>query len=127
MRMTDAGGLMQGAAQASNLQISYDYTQAGSDNLTVPAGTFSCTRYDGTGHATMNVVFKTMEVHSEVTTCIADNVPFGIVQATSENVIDGRSQTSETKLINFGTSGASSAITGEPVEMPSIGNIFGSR
>lgn len=127
MRLSGAGGLMQGAAQAMNLQVSYDFTAAGDEDVSVPAGSFSCARYTGTGQATMDLMVKKMRVESKATLWLSAEVPFGHVRSSSEDVIDGRRQTSESRLVAHGDSGATTAITGEPMEMPSIPNIFGGR
>jgi hypothetical protein len=125
MRIKGAGSMMGGMAQAIGLEIKYTLTRDGNENVTVPAGSFECGRYRGQGSTSAKVVFKTINVESTSTQWISNDVPFGMVKVVSDDVVNGEKQHSETVLTAFGQSGATSKITGEPQEMPSLGNIFG--
>lgn len=128
MRIKDAGAMMGGFAQASGLQISYEFSKDGSESVTLPAGNFECDRYRGSGSATIDLMIKKMTVESRSTQWISDEVPFGVVKIISDDVINGKTQHSETALTSFGSSGAVSMITGEPQDMPgmpSLGKMFG--
>jgi len=128
MRIKNAGEMMGGVARATGLQISYELTADGSEEVSVPAGTFSCDRYRGKGSATMDLMIKKMRVDSNAIQWISKDVPFGVVKIVSEDTVNGKPQHSETTLLSFGRSGATSGITGEPEdmpEMPSLGGLFG--
>lgn len=128
MRIKDAGAMMGGFAQAAGLQINYEFSKEGSESVTVPAGGFECDRYRGSGTATIDLMIKKMTVESRSTQWISDDVPFGVVKVISDDVINGKTQHSETTLTSFGRSGAVSMVTGEPQdmpEMPSLGKMFG--
>lgn len=128
MRIKNAGEMMGGVVRATALQISYELTKEGSEETTVPAGSFSCDRYKGRGSATLDLMIKKMKVDSTATQWISKQVPFGVVKIISEDVVNGKPQHSETTLLSYGRSGATSGITGEPEdmpEMPSLGGLFG--
>lgn len=125
LRIKGAGSMMGGMMQGMGLQVSYTTTKDGNERLTVPAGTFECDRYKGEGSSSMKIMFKTMKTQSKATQWISNDVPFGIVKIVSDDVINGDPQHSETVLTGFGLEGAVSKITGEPQEMPAMGNLFG--
>lgn len=125
IRIKGAGSMMGGMMQGMGLQVSYTVTKEGNEKLTVPGGTFDCDRYKGEGSSSVKIMFKTMRTESKATQWISNDVPFGIVKIISDDVINGDPQRSETVLTGFGLEGAVSKITGEPQEMPSMGNLFG--
>jgi hypothetical protein len=125
MRIKNAGEMMGGLVQATGLQISYEFAADGSESIEVPAGVFSCERYKGHGTATMDLMIKKMNVESTSTQWISEEVPFGVVKVISDDVVNGKPRHSETSLTAFGRSGATSMVTGEPQDMPSMGSIFG--
>jgi hypothetical protein len=127
MRIKGVGSAMGGMAQAVGLQIEYSFTKDGSESVTVPAGTFDCTRYRGQGSSTAKVIIKSITVESRSTQWLSEDVPFGVVKVVSDDTVNGKTQHSEATLTSYGTSGATSKITGEPqdVEMPSLDGIFG--
>jgi hypothetical protein len=127
MRIKGAGSMMDAMTQAMGFQMEYDFSRDGSETVTVPAGTFDCDRYLGQGTSTVKVMIKTITVDSRSTQWLSDEVPFGIVKVVSDDTVNGKPQHSESQLLAFGTSGATSVITGEPqdLEMPSLGGIFG--
>lgn len=128
MRIKNAGEMMGGVARATGLQITYELARDGTESTTVPAGTFSCDRYRGSGTATMNLMIKKMRIESTSTQWISSKVPFGVVKIISDDLVNGKPQHSEAILTGFGRSGAVSIVTGEPQDMPampSIGSLFG--
>ena len=127
MRIKGAGSAMGAMVQAVGLQVEYSFERDGSESVTVPAGTFDCDRYRGQGHSSVKVMIKTVTIDSRSTQWLSEKVPFGIVKAVSDDTVNGKPQHSETTLTAFGTSGATSVITGEPqdLEMPSLGGLFG--
>ncbi len=125
MRIKGAGSMMGGMTKAIGLKVSYTLTKEDAESVTVPAGTFGCDRYRGQGSSSAKIVFKTIKVESTSTQWISSEVPFGIVKIVSDDMVNGDPQHSETVLTGFGLSGATSKITGEPQDMPSIGNLFG--
>ncbi len=120
MRIKGAGGMLQGAMQSMNLQVDYDYKETGRESVSVPAGSFDCVVYKGAGTTTMDVVFKKMQVESSATAWFSSEVPFGLVRMTSEDTVDGQKQTSEARLLAHGAAGATTRITGEVMDMPTI-------
>jgi len=125
IRIKGAGSTMAGMTQAIGLKVSYTLTKEDAESVTVPAGTFGCDRYRGQGSSSAKVVFKKINVESKSTQWISNEVPFGVVKIVSDDVVNGDPQHLETVLTSFGLSGAIGKVTGEPMEMPSIGNIFG--
>ena len=71
---------------------------------------------------------KKMTVDSTSTQWISKDVPFGVVMVVSDDVVNGKNQHSETRLLAYGPSGAVSLISGEIQDMPtmpSLGQMFG--
>lgn len=125
MRIKDAGSAMGPMAQAVGLKVNYNLTADGEETITVPAGSFNCARYRGEGQTSAKVMFKSIEVHSRATQWISQKVPFGVVKVISDDVVNGKPEHTESVLKAFGRSGATSKITGEPQDMPSMGKLFG--
>lgn len=125
LRIKGAGSMMGNMTQAMGLKATYSMTNEGSDTVTVPAGTFDCTRLTGEGSTSVKVVIKKITVESRSTQWFSEEVPFGLVKIVSDDVVNGKDQHTESVLTAFGTSGATSRITGEPQEMPSLGGMFG--
>jgi hypothetical protein len=127
MRIKGVDSAMSSMAQAVGFQVEYSFTRDGSESVTVPAGTFDCRRYRGQGSSTAKIFVKKITVESQSTQWLSEEVPFGIVKVVSDDTINGTTQHSEGRLVAYGTSGATSRITGEPqdMEMPDLGGIFG--
>jgi len=125
MRIKGADSMMTAMAQTPGLKVNYELSNDGAETVTVPAGTFSCNRYKGKGTTTAKVIFKTMTVESTVTQWISSKVPFGVVKVVSDDLVNGEQQHTQITLTSFGSSGATSKITGEPQDLPSMGDIFG--
>lgn len=124
MRVTGAGGLMSGMMKAFGTEVNIDYTQEGSESITVPAGTFSTKKIKGVGTTETKIVFKKIRVETDSTAWMSSKVPFGMVKGESTSLINGKKNTSTSTLLGYGKSGAKSLITQEPTEMPNLGNIF---
>lgn len=125
MRVTGGGGLMSGMMQAMGTEVNYDFAEVGQESVTVPGGTFATTKITGSGSTQTKVVFKTIRVESDSTVWISENVPFGMVKSVGTSTTNGKQSTHADELLAFGLSGAESQITGEPQDLPNLGNIFG--
>lgn len=124
MRISGAGGFFGGMMKAFGPEVKIDYTQQGSEKVTVPAGTFSTKKINGVGTTKTKIVFKKIKIETDSTAWMSSNVPFGMVKGESTSLINGKENTSTSTLLSYGKSGAKSLITEEPTEMPSLGNIF---
>jgi len=124
MRMSGTAS-MGSMMQALGIQVEYDIKADGNESVEVPAGSFDCRRFRGQGQTTAKVMFKTLTVESKSTQWISNKIPFGIVKTVTDDLVNGKATHSESLLMAFGSSGATSKIHGEPREMPSIGNLFG--
>jgi hypothetical protein len=128
MRFTNSGGLVAGAMKAANVEIEYDFTAQGAEAIEVAAGQFDTTKLSGTGSAEMKIVFKKIHVESETTLWLSDNVPFLTVKVEGTSTTNGKQSSHQSELLEFGTTGAVSKITGEiqdAPEMPKLGELFG--
>ncbi len=125
MKMTKSGGLISGAMKAANIEVKHDYQNFGNETVTVAAGTFSTQKLGGTGEVTTKIVFKKINVKSDSTAWTSNKVPFGLVKAQGTTITNGKTSTHQTELLEFGRTGAKSAIVKEPQEMPSIKGVFG--
>lgn len=124
MRMSGAGGFLGGMMKAFGAEIKIDYTQQGSESVTVPAGTFSTKKINGAGTTEFKVVFKKTKIETDSTLWVSSKVPFGMVKGESTSFINGKESASTSTLLSYGKSGAESLITEEPTEMPNLGDIF---
>ncbi|NND80965.1 MAG: hypothetical protein HKN50_00920 [Gammaproteobacteria bacterium] len=125
MRMSGNGGLFAGVMQATGTEVNYDFSTLGTETVSTSAGEFEALRINGTGSAETKVVFRKIKVESESTAWMSDQVPFGIVKAEGTSTLNGKPSKHSSELLDFGLSGASSEISGEPRDMPNMGDIFG--
>ncbi len=130
MRMSGAGGFAQGMLKGMGAEINFDYKSLGKADVSVPAGDFSTEKLQGSGSTTMKLMFKKMTITSNATSFYSDKVPFGIVKVEGDSTVNGKASTNQTVLLEYGTSGATSLITGTPQEMPEMPNmkdLFGGK
>jgi len=128
MRISDSGGMMSGLMKAFGTQMEYQYTDQGSESVTVSAGEFETSKISGKGSVEMKIIFKKMRVESESIAWMSANVPFGVVRMEVTSTTNGKPSSSVTELLEFGKSGAVSEITEEPQDMPAmpnVGELFG--
>lgn len=120
MRMNNSGGFMGGLMKSMNLEINYDFNDAGAETVTVKAGNFNTNKIQGSGSTDAKVMFKKIKVESDNTSWMSTEVPFGIVKNEGTSIINGKQSTYTSELIDFGLSGATSLITKEPQDMPEM-------
>lgn len=125
MRMTGSGGMMAGLMKAAGTEVNYSFKEMGNETVTVPAGQFSTVKIEGSGSTETKVIFKKIKIDSTSTAWMSADVPFGFVKSDGTSTMNGKKSTHQSELLAFGMSGAESQITGEPQDMPSLGNIFG--
>lgn len=123
MRMTGAGSMAQSMMQMTGSSIDYEFSELGSKKVSVPGGDFDTKILQGTGSATVKMLFKKMTINSKITSYYSTKVPFGVVLAEGEDVTNGKTSTYVTKLLSHGMSGATSLITETPEEMPAMPNM----
>lgn len=124
MKMENTGAMAQGMMQAAGTQIEYSYNVTGTKKASVPAGQLNCTVMQGSGSTQVKIMFRKMKIESEIESCFSNKIPFGMVYSNSDILTNGKPSKSENVLIEYGTSGAKTAITKEPVEMPKIPKMF---
>ena len=125
MAMSGAGSLAGAMMQAMGTKVNYDFSVDGTESVTTQAGTFQARRLRGSGSVETKVMFTRMNVQSESTTWLSEDVPFGVVKGESTDVVNGNEQTSTTTLLQYGTSGATTEITKPVKEMPKLPFDFG--
>lgn len=108
------GNLMGGM----DVKANFDYQPQGSETVKTAAGEFTANKYLGTGSTSVVFFGKTMTSESKSTMWFDEKVPFGIVKSVIETVSNQKKTTMEEEIISFGTSGATSEITGPVEEMP---------
>lgn len=123
MRMTNAGGFMDGAMKMMNTEIKYDFQTLGSESVNVKAGQIDTQKIRGTGSVDMKVLFKKLHIDSDATIWISDEVPFGTVKMQGTAVTNGKSSEQIGELLEYGSSGAFSEITQAPEDMPVLPNL----
>ncbi|MEM7358307.1 MAG: hypothetical protein AAF431_04385 [Pseudomonadota bacterium] len=124
MRITGAGGFMGGMMQAMDLEVNYNFTELGNESVTVPAGDFDARKVQGSGTTEAKVIFKKIKVDSDSTAWLSKKVPFGIVKSEGTTTTNKKTSTQSSELLEYGMSGATSLITKEPKDMPTMGNMF---
>ena len=117
IKMTGGGTLAQSMLKGMGTKVNFETTLVGEEEVETPAGSFVCQKMKGIGSTEIKVVFKTIKVNSESMMWLSDKVPFGMVRATSTDIVNGKTSTGETLLLEFGVEGAVSKITREPKEM----------
>ncbi len=118
MRISGGGMLAGAALQAMGIEINYKFTVEGAETVDTAAGQFKARRVAGLGSSSGKVLFKKIEIKSQSLMWISEKVPFGIVKGESTDLINGKEQHSQTVLIEYGRSGAMTAISGEVRQMP---------
>jgi len=121
LRISEGGLMADMALKAFDSSISFEITNTGETaTIDTPAGAFKAHKIIGTGETTMKVFMRTMKVTSTSEIWLSSDVPFGIVSSTTNSVVNGKPETSEMTLLEFGMSGATSEITGEIMDMPTF-------
>lgn len=127
MKMSASSGLIGSAMKMANVEIQHDYTELGTETVSVKAGQFNTSKMKGVGSVSSKILFKKVKVESDSTVWMSRKVPFGIVKLEGSTVTNGKETSQSAELLEYGTSGAKSAITGTPQEMPKIPNLFGNK
>ena len=123
MDMSNLGALAQALTGGMGTKIEFDISATGEKkDFKTSQGTVKAEKYLGVGDAEIKIVIRTMKVHTETDMWLSDQVPFGLVESTSNNTINGKLETSHSQLIDFGFKGAVSQIDeSQAVENP-LGN-----
>jgi hypothetical protein len=127
MRMTNAGGFMDGTMKMMNTEIKYDFQSLGNESVNVKAGQIDTQKIRGTGSVDMKILFKKLHIDSDTTIWISEEVPFGTVKMQGTAVTNGKSSEQIGELLEYGSSGALSEITQAPEDMPvlpKLGELF---
>ena len=125
MKLSGGGAMAQGMMKALGTKVTFDFQEVGEEKVEIPAGNFVCTRVTGTGSAETKVLIKKIKVESESEMWLSAKVPFGLVKSLEQSKVNGKPQSGETVLLEYGDSGAVSKITEEPTSMPGFKNPFG--
>lgn len=125
MKISTTNGLIAGAMKMAKVEIKHDYTELGNETVSVKAGKFKASKINGVGNVSTKILFKKINVESDSTVWMSTKVPFGIVKLKGITITNGKETTQSGELLEYGFSGAKSAITQTPQEMPKIPNIFG--
>lgn len=125
LRISGNGGVFAGMMQSMGTEVNYNFSDLGSESVTVPAGTFATKKIQGSGSTETKVVFKKIKVQSDTTAWMSEKVPFGMVKSEGTSTFNGKQSSHSAQLLKFGLSGAKSEITKEPKDLPNMGNIFG--
>jgi len=121
----DQGGMLgESMMKAMGIQIDFTYTQSGTKKVEVPAGKFSCNIFKGSGTTETKIVFKTFKISSQTEGCFSNSIPFGMISAETRSTTNGKPSTNKIQLMEFGKSGAKTAITKTPKEGPKIPKLF---
>lgn len=120
MMIENGGMLAQSMMQAAGVSVEFNYKEQGTKTMDVPAGKFSCKLVSGSGTTEVKVLIKTMKISSEIESCYSNDIPFGLIQSSSTTVTNGSESTTVGYLVEFGKTGAATAITKKAQKMPEI-------
>ncbi len=118
MKMVE-GGLLAGTLMKSmGMEVNYKFTPEGKETIDTVAGDFKARRVTGVGSAHTKILFKKFDMQSQSVMWFSDRVPFGIVKSENTDTVNGKESHSQTQLLEYASSGAVTAITGEAQQMP---------
>jgi hypothetical protein len=118
MRISDGGMLAGSMMKSMGVEVNYQFEEEGTETVETNAGQFKAKRIKGSGSTSSKILFKKIEVQSKSMMWISEKVPFGVVKSENTDLVNGKEQHSQRVLIEFGRSGAVTAITGDVMEMP---------
>ena len=111
MDMSGGGAFASSMMQASGSSLEYNMTDLKKDRkIETPLGLVSAHGYRGVGDFEMKIIIKTIKTHSEAEMWLSKDVPFGMVEMTNVSTINKKQETSTSKLIAGGFSGAKSEV-----------------
>jgi hypothetical protein len=125
MRISGGGSMAGMAMKALGVKVEYQFEEKGRERVETPGGSFDARRIEGSGSASSKMMFRTIDISSESTMWVSEDVPFGLVRGETREQMNGKPQQSTMTLTEYGRSGASSAIVGTPQDMPQMPNLFG--
>jgi len=117
--LISGGGKLAGLMlKAMGIKTNYKFTEKDPESIETKAGNFKARRVLGEGSTSSKVLFKKIKIESQSVMWISEQVPFGIVQSESTDLINGKEQHTQTALTDYAKSGAVTAISGEVLKMP---------
>lgn len=118
MKMKEGGMLAGTMMKSMGIEVNYQFKEEGTETVETNAGQFKAKRVTGSGSTSSKILFKTMKVQSKSVMWLSEKVPFGIVKSENTDLINGKEHHSQKVLIEYGRSGAVTAITDDVMEMP---------
>ena len=111
MDMSGGGALADMLMKASNAEFNFQTTDLGeSREFDTPLGQVTAHKYRAVGGGQMKVLIKTVKIQSEIDMWMSDKIPFGTVESHGTSVVNGKSETSTSRILAAGNSGAVSEI-----------------
>jgi len=111
MNMSGGGAFASSMMQASGSSLEYTTTDLNKERkIDTPIGLVTAHGYMGVGDFEMKVIIKTIKTHSEAEMWLSEDVPFGMVEMTTVSTINKKQETSTSKIIAAGFSGANSEV-----------------
>ena len=111
MDMSGGGAMADSMMQGSGSSMDFQMTDLNETRkIDTPLGTVTAHKYKGVSDAKMKVIIKTITTHSDADMWLSDEVPFGMVEMHSVTSINGKSETSSSKIIAGGMAGARSEV-----------------
>jgi hypothetical protein len=107
-------------ASMSGINTAPVLTPQGREMVTVSGGSFDSHRLGSTFQSRAQLLGHHVSVDMQGTVWLSPAVPFGFVRSDTREVVNGVPSTTRAELIEYGTSGAVSKITGTPrsLEIP---------
>ena len=120
IRMREGGLMADMILKAFGANIDFQFSDSGiREEVSVPAGAITAQKFTGSGSVQMKVLFKTIQIESEIETWMSEDIPLGVVKQEIHSTSNGKASTISVQLIRYGTTGATSMIDDADVqEMP---------
>ncbi|MBT8132799.1 MAG: hypothetical protein KJO35_11055 [Gammaproteobacteria bacterium] len=116
MRMREGGTMADLMLKALGVKVDYTFESLGRESVNIPAGEFRAEKFAGSGSVETRMLLKKITVESQSEVWLTPDIPFGFARMVSNDLVNGKSQTSQAEVTQFGTSGGVSKIVGEPVD-----------
>ena len=111
MDMSGGGALAGFMLKASDAQFKFDIKDLGeSRNFETPFGRVSAHKYHASGDGEMKVLIKTITTHSETDMWMSADIPFGMVESQTTTIVNGKQESSSSRVLAGAKSGAQSEI-----------------
>ncbi|MBV1905419.1 MAG: hypothetical protein KUG75_05025 [Pseudomonadales bacterium] len=126
MDLSGGGAMANAMLQGAGTNFEFNITDLKENKeLETPLGNVTAHRYRGVGDAQVKILIKTIKTHSDADMWLSTEVPFGMVEMNSVTTVNGKQETSSSKIIAAGLSGAESEVDISTAQENPMNALFG--